>query len=78
MNEQIMLNMFIKEFENNYNSIISNLFYGLLETKSKWQSCKIIKYNFQVYSFLEFPLEKVNQYCFLKGKRNYYNINNNN
>ena len=76
MNEQIMLEMFIKEFEQNYNSIISNLFYGLLETKSQCQSCQIIKYNFQVYSFMEFPLEKVNQYCYLAGKRNNCDMNN--
>ena len=28
-----------------------------------------IKYNFQVYSFLEFPLQQVNQYFFNQGKR---------
>ena len=36
----------------------------------------MIKYNFQIYSFVEFPLERVNQYCFNTGKRNNY-INNN-
>ena len=76
-NEQNILNLFMKEFENNYNSIISNLFYGLMETKSQCQGCNIIKYNFQVYSFVEFPLEKVNEYCFKTGKRNFYDMNSN-
>ena len=41
-----------------------------METKSQCQGCKNIKYNFQVYTFVEFPLEQVNNYCFLNGKRN--------
>ena len=77
-NEKIILNLFIEEFKNNYNSVISNLFYGLMETKSQCQRCNIIKFNFQVYSFIEFPLEKINEYCFRTGKRTYYNMNMNN
>ena len=77
LNEQKMLNIFKNEFKTKYNSIISNLFYGILETRSQCQICRNIKYNFQVYSFIEFPLEKVNQYCFNTGKRINYNMNNN-
>ena len=69
LNEGKMLNIFLHEFKMKYNSIISNLFYGMLETRSQCQNCKNIKYNFQVYSFLEFPLEQVNKFCFNKGKR---------
>ena len=69
MNEQTMLQLFLKEFQEKFNSPISNLFYGILETKSQCQGCKIIKFNFQVYSFLEFPLQQVNQYFFNQGKR---------
>ena len=72
-NEQLMLNSFIKEFGEKYNSPISNLFYGMMETKSQCQGCQIIKYNFQVYSFLEFPLQQVNQYCYNIGKRLLFN-----
>ena len=57
--------------------IISHLFYGMIETKSKCMKCQNIKYNFQVYSFLEFPLEQVNKYCFNQGKRQNYNSNKN-
>jgi len=74
LNEQKMKELFMNEFEINYNSIISDLFYGILEIKSQCQGCKSIKYNFQVYSFIEFPLEKVNQFCFNVGRK----INNNN
>jgi len=69
LDEQKMLNLFINEFKGKYNSIISNLFYGTSETKSQCQKCNQIKYNFQVFSFIEFPLEKVNEYCYNKGKR---------
>ena len=64
INEQKMLNSFLAEFKQNFNSPISNLFYGILETKSQCSNCKIIKFNFQIYSFLEFPLEQVNKFYF--------------
>ena len=64
-----VLMAFLEELKQNFNSPISNLFYGVLETISQCQGCKIAKYNFQVYSFLEFPLQQVNQYYFNNGKR---------
>ena len=68
-NELAMLKMFIEEFHQKFNSPISNLFYGILETKTRCQGCSVIKFNFQIYSFLEFPLQQVNQYFFNNGKR---------
>ena len=68
-NEQLMLKLFLDEYTEKFDSIISNLFYGTIETKSQCQGCNVIKYNFQVYSFIEFPLQQVNQYFFNKGKR---------
>ena len=68
-NETHMLNLFLKEFKEKYNSPISNLFYGIMETKSQCLGCNTIKYNFQIYSFLEFPLQHVNLYCYNNGKR---------
>ena len=68
-NEQLMLKLFVDEFKEKFNSPISNLFYGILETKSQCLGCNVIKYNFQIYSFLEFPLQQVNQYFYSKGKR---------
>ena len=67
--EMAMFNLFMAEFKLNFNSPISNLFYGLLETKSQCSNCKIIKFNFQIYSFLEFPLEQVNKFYFQNGRR---------
>ena len=64
-----MLGLFLEEFSQKFNSPISNLFYGLLETKSQCKGCNIIKFNFQVYSFLEFPLQQVNQYFYNMGKK---------
>jgi ubiquitin C-terminal hydrolase len=78
LDEQKMLNLFLNDFKTKYDSIISHLFYGVLETKAQCQQCKYIKYNFQIYSFIEFPLERVNQYCFQNGMRANYNMYNNN
>ena len=72
-NEQYMLDIFLKEFKEKYNSAISSMFYGLMGTKSQCLGCNVLKYNFQVYSFLEFPLQQVNQYCFNNGRRPLYN-----
>ena len=68
-NEQMMLKLFLDEFTEKFNSPISNLFYGIIETKSQCKGCNIIKFNFQVFSFLEFPLQQVNQFFYNKGKR---------
>ena len=46
-NELSMLKIFIEEFNQKFNSPVSNLFYGILETKSRCQGCNIIKFNFQ-------------------------------
>ena len=72
-NENLMLNIFVKEFQKKYNSPISNLFYGIIETKSQCHFCKTMKFNFQVYSFLEFPLQQVNQFYYNNGKRQLFN-----
>ena len=78
MNEQKMLNLFLQDFKAKFNSPISNLFYGTMETKSQCHGCQIIKYNFQVYSFLEFPLQQVNQFCYDNGRRALINNNGSN
>ena len=72
-NEQAMLNLFLQDFKEKFNSPISNLFYGVMETKSQCHGCQIIKYNFQVYSFIEFPLQEVNKYCYNNQKRPLFN-----
>ena len=68
-NEIQTLNNFITDYFNNNKSIITDCFYGLLETKSKCGGCNCIKYNFQIYSFLEFPLKDINNYMYQNGRR---------
>ena len=68
-NEMKMRNAFIQEFKEKYDSPISNLFYGIMETESQCFGCKTMKYNFQIYSFIEFPLQQVNQFCYNNGIR---------
>ena len=58
-NENEMLNNFIKEYYSTNRSAVSDTFYGILETISQCDRCKTTKYNFQIYSFLEFPLDQV-------------------
>ena len=72
-NENNMLNFFRQEFSQEYNSPISRLFYGIMETKAQCTLCQIYKFNFQVFSFLEFPLQQVNQFCFNNGRKPLYN-----
>ena len=69
LNEMESFNAFLQDYQNNYKSIISELFYGVLETKCKCTGCQAIKFNFQVYSFIEFPLPEVNKYCYNNGRR---------
>ena len=66
MDEMQTLNAFFSDYFNSNQSIITDCFYGVLETKSQCAGCKCIKFNFQIYSFLEFPLQQVNQYFFNK------------
>ena len=67
-NEEEIKQYFFKDFSKKNNSIISDLFYFAFETKSQCSICNFIKFNFQVISFLDFPLEQINQYLYNKGK----------
>ena len=69
MNEAETLNAFVQDYFNSNKSIITDCFYGIIETKSTCSGCNITKYNFQIYSFLEFPLKEVNAFMHQSGKR---------
>ena len=69
MDEMQTFSAFLKEYFQSNQSIIVDTFYGICETKSKCGGCNITKYNFQIYSFLEFPLKEVNSYMFQLGRR---------
>ena len=74
LDEMQTLSSFISDYFQNNKSIITDCFYGILETKSKCAGCQYTKYNFQIYSFLEFPLQEVNLYMYQLGRRfNYIN-----
>ena len=68
-NEKGALMSFLKNYKLKYNSIISDLFYGIYETKSICHGCRTMTFNFQIYNYLEFQLEEINNYCFNEGKR---------
>ena len=64
---------YLYDFQINLNSIISNIFYGTIQGEFECQNCKfqllqigqnypIIKYNYQNYFFINFPLEEVRKY----------------
>ena len=48
-----------------------NSFYAMIEIKSKCSGCGKEKFNFQIYSFLEFPLKDINAYMYQNGKKTF-------
>ncbi len=72
VNKDIIFKIFFNNFEKNYNSIISNLFYGVNEIKTKCKKCQLVKYSYEIFFFLEFPLEQINLY-FGKENNNRFN-----
>ena len=78
-----MLNYFLNDYKKNNRSIISDIFFGITETKTECLNCKRINlmngnsnqkfvYNFQIINFIIFPLEEIRKY---KNIFNYYNNN---
>ena len=53
---------FITDYNNQNNSIIKDIFYGLQESITICSNCKIKLYSFAIINLLIFPLEKVRQY----------------
>ena len=58
----LVLSNFIQGFYNENQSLISDIFYAVNDNCSKCSHCNITKYNFQVYFFLNFPLEEVRKF----------------
>ena len=67
-NKPEMIDKFVKHFTENFNSFISNLFFGMLKEKKSCQNCNMASYNFGCFCFLTFDL---NEFC------NDNSINNN-
>ena len=74
-NEEEMKGLFYKNFTENYNSRISNIFYGSTKSMMTCLNCGIITYNFEIYFFLIFPLEKVRQFKSLFYGMNVNSVN---
>ena len=60
--EQAIYQFFMKNYYHEYQSIISNLFYGINGTVYECSICHTKKYNFQVGFFHIFPLEEVRKF----------------
>ena len=61
-NKNKLYELFLNNYKTNYNSIISDSFYGSIQTQSICQNCRIVKYNYEIVYFFEFPLEQINIY----------------
>ena len=61
-NKNKLYELFLNNYKTNYNSIISDSFYGSIQTQSICQNYRIVKYNYEIVSFCEFPLEQINIY----------------
>ena len=67
-NYEQTFNLFAKYFSNNYQSVISNLFYGMYNSMMTCYNCNLTTHNVQCFNILIFPLEEVRKF-----KNSYYN-----
>ena len=61
-NYDLTFKNFSEFFKNNFNSIISNLFYGMFNSLMNCQNCGAITNNIQCFNILIFPLQKVKEF----------------
>jgi len=54
-----MIDKFVKHFVENFNSVISNLFFGMLKEKKTCDTCSMISYNFGCFCLLSFDLNEI-------------------
>ena len=66
-----ILNNFKKIMKKQNKSIISKIFYLLIENEIKCQNCSKVEYGYQTAYFLEFPLKEIYEFC----NKNNININ---
>ena len=62
---------FMTDFIDKNKSIISDIFYAMNQTITRCGNCGIQLYNYQIYFFLNFPLEEVRKFKY----QNYYQNN---
>ena len=61
-NQQIMFNLYVQDFINNNQSVISDLFYSSKYNIIQCLSCNFRSYDYQTYFFLDFPLEEIKKF----------------
>ena len=54
-----MIDKFVKHFVENFNSFISNLFFGMLKERKTCDVCSMISYNFGCFCLLSFDLNEI-------------------
>ena len=59
LNKKKGFQTFYNYFLDNYNSIISDLFYGIKEIKLKCMLCEGINYKYEIFNYLEFNLNEI-------------------
>ena len=65
-NKNEMLERFFKHFSNNFNSPISNLFFGMLKDKKVCKTCGMFNYNYTCFCLMSFDL---NELCGLNNNK---------
>ena len=58
-NKNEMFDKFFKHFMTNFNSPISNLFFGVLKEKKTCQKCSMLNYNFGCFCLLTFNINEI-------------------
>ena len=76
-NMSIMLQNFIKNFINQNQSIISDIFYAVKYNKTVCSFCNTGIYDFKEYFYLTFPLEEIRQYKIQNLQNNFIFANQN-
>ena len=58
-NKNEMFEKFFKHFSTNFNSLVSNHFFGILKEKKICQKCNMLNYNFGCFCLLTFDLNEI-------------------
>ena len=74
INEKEEYDKFKIDYYNQNHSIIQEIFYGEQESFSLCHNCKTKIFNFSIFSFLIFPLEKVRLYLITKNPNGFYKV----
>ena len=67
-NQQQVLECFGYEFMKKYKSVFSHYFYGSTMSMTQCFGCSVIKYSFQCFSFIIFPLLEAKRFCVQSGR----------